>query len=59
MAGIVIEEWRCGNCGVWTSVRHFLQRGGIIVHDPEAAYREVAGLDQPEPTNRSNNGQRP
>lgn len=42
-------RWACGNCGQMTTVRHFLARGGVIVHDPDAAMREVAGLDDPEP----------
>jgi hypothetical protein len=48
--------WTCGGCGQETSVRHFLQRDGVMVHDPEAAYREAAGLDEPEPTPPDANG---
>ena len=43
------EMWECGTCGERTAVRHYLQRGGVIVHDVEAAWREAAGLDEPEP----------
>ena len=52
------ETWECGSCGERTTVRHFLQRGGVMVHDPDAAWREAAGLDEHEPlppgTNRDN-----
>lgn len=44
------ERWVCGGCGRETTVRHFLQREGVIVHDPDSAYREAIGLDDPEPT---------
>lgn len=44
-----LEEWECGHCHKMTNVRHFLQRGGVMVHDPDAAFREVVGLDQSEP----------
>jgi hypothetical protein len=52
----VPEEWVCGSCLQLTSIRHFLQRDGVIVHDPDAAYREVVGLDPPEPMNPDANG---
>lgn len=41
-------SWTCGTCGEEVTVRHYLARDGVIVHDPEAAYREAAGLDEPE-----------
>lgn len=44
------ECWECGGCGQVTSVRHWLQREGVMVHDPDAAFREAAGLDEPEPS---------
>lgn len=44
------DRWTCGACGGETSVRHFLRRGGVTVHDVEAAYREAIGLDDPEPS---------
>jgi hypothetical protein len=55
LAGNLIT-WDCGACGHETTVRHFLQRGGVIVHDPDAALREAAGLDEPEPTPPEANG---
>jgi hypothetical protein len=42
------ESWTCA-CGEETTVSHWLQRGGVMVHDPEAAYRQVVGLDEREP----------
>ena len=51
------DSWRCGACGEMTTVRHFLQRGGVMVHDVEAAYREAVGLDEPEPTRPGQNGE--
>lgn len=43
------EAWECGGCGEITSVRHWLQRNGVMAHDPDAAFREAIGLDEPEP----------
>lgn len=43
-------SWPCGGCGEITTVRHYLQRGGVMVHDVDAAYREAIGLDEAEPT---------
>jgi hypothetical protein len=40
--------WQCA-CGEFTTVRHYLQRDGVLVHDPDAAYREAAGLAPREP----------
>jgi hypothetical protein len=40
--------WQCA-CGEFTTVRHYIQRDGVLVHDPDAAYREAAGLVAPEP----------
>lgn len=48
--------WECGHCHQETSVTHFLQRGGVMIHDPEAAYREQAGLDKPEEQPPGTNG---
>lgn len=44
-----IDVWECGGCGELTSVRHWLQRDGVMAHDPDAAFREAAGLDKQEP----------
>lgn len=44
-----VVEWLCGYCRKSTSVTHFLQRDGVMVHDPQAAYRVAAGLDEEEP----------
>lgn len=45
-----LTRWTCGDCGELVSVRHYLQRGGVIVHDPEAALLEASGLVEPERT---------
>lgn len=42
------EMWECGGCGEVTGVRHWLKRDGVMAHDPDAAFREAAGLDEPE-----------
>jgi hypothetical protein len=52
-------DWTCGGCGELTTVRHWLQRGGVMAHDPEAAMREAAGLDAPEPLPADCNQERP
>lgn len=50
------ECWECPVCGEVTSVRHYLQRDGVMVHDPDAAFREAVGLDAPEPLPEASNG---
>jgi hypothetical protein len=49
-------EWECGTCHEMVTVRHYLQRDGVMVHDPEAAYAEAAGLVEPEPMRPEQNG---
>lgn len=44
------HEWLCPTCGELTTVRHYLGRDGVVVHDPESAYMEAAGLVEPEPS---------
>lgn len=51
-----LVSWTCGACGEHVSVRHFLTRDGVTVHDPEAAMLEAAGLTEPEPMRPDANG---
>jgi hypothetical protein len=52
-----LVRWPCRECGgAMIAVRHYLQRGGVMVHDPDAAMLEAAGLTEPEPPSVHANG---